>query len=49
MLNVTPSGYPMKLWGLVGMVAPTAYTAQQNFVTGQFQTKNKSHWSGHFY
>ena len=29
------------------MVAPTAHTTQQDFVIGQFQTKNRSHWSRH--
>ena len=26
-----------------------AHTTQQKFVIGQFQTKNKSHWSRHFH
>ena len=34
----------MKIYGLVGMVAPTAHSTQQNFVIGQFQTRNESHW-----
>ena len=37
-LNVTPTGYPMKLLCLFGMVVPTAHTTQQKFVIGQFLT-----------
>ena len=41
--------YPMELYGLVGMVVPTAVTTQQTFVIGQLQTKNKSLWSRCFH
>ena len=34
--NVTPSGYPIKFWGVFGMVAPIAHTTQQNFLIGSF-------------
>ena len=37
-LNVTPSDYPTKIYGLIWMVVPTAHTTQQNCVIGQFQT-----------
>ena len=29
--NVTCSSYPIKFWGLFGMVAPIAHTTHQNF------------------
>ena len=34
--NITPSKYPMKLWGLLAMVAPTAHITQQIFLIGSF-------------
>ena len=34
--NSNPSIYPMELWGLVGMVAPTAPTTQQKVLIGLF-------------
>ena len=32
--NVAPRSYPMKFWGLFGMVAPIMHTTQPNFVIG---------------
>ena len=46
--NVTPSGYPIKFWGLLGKVAPIVYTKQQIFLIGSCQTENKSFWLRHF-
>ena len=34
--NETPSGYPMKFWGLFGKEAPILHTRQQNFLIGPF-------------
>ena len=38
--NVTPSGYPMKFWGLFGEVSHIAYITQQTFVIGHFAIMN---------
>ena len=38
--NATPSGRPMKFWGLLAMVAPTAHITQQIFLIGSFGQDN---------
>ena len=35
-LNVTPSSYPMNVWGLLSRVAAIAHTTEQNFLIGSF-------------
>ena len=45
--NVTPSRYPMKFWGLFGMVAPIAHTTQKHFLIGPFAKPDSFHWSRH--
>ena len=45
--NVTLSGYPIKFWGLFGMVDHIMHTTQQNFVVGPFAKMNTFHWSRH--
>ena len=34
--NVTPSSHPMKFWGLLAIVTPTAHIIQQNSLIGSF-------------
>ena len=34
--NVSPSGYPMKFWGLLAIVALITHIMQQNFLIGSF-------------
>ena len=45
--NLTPSRYPMKLWGLFGKVAHIAHITKQNFVIGQFANMNSFHCTRH--
>ena len=42
--NVTPSSHPMKFWGLLAMVSPTANITQQNFLIGSIPGIKLSHW-----
>ena len=39
--QMSSSVYPMKFWGLLGMVAPTAHTTQQS----SFAKSDSFHWS----
>ena len=42
--NVTPRSHPIKFWGLLAMVAPTAHITQQNFLIGSFIKIEFFHW-----
>ena len=43
--NLTPSSYAIKFWGLLAMVAPTAYITQQNSLIGLSSKIEHFHWS----
>ena len=43
-LNITPSSYPTKFWGLLGRVATIAHTTEQTFLIGQFPNPKIFHW-----
>ena len=44
-LNVTPSSYPTKFWGLFHRVATIAHTTEQTFLIGSFAKLEIFHWS----
>ena len=44
--NVTPSGYPMKLWGLLAIVAPIAHITQ-NGIPWLARLPKQSFFIGH--
>ena len=45
--NVTPSSYPTKFCGLLGLVAPIVHTTQKIFLFGSFAKSDPSHWLRH--
>ena len=44
-LNITPSSYATKFWGLLGRVATIAHTTEQTFLIGSCPNLKIFYWS----